>query len=38
MVIVSEKPGSFFFFSRDYRFIIKTIRHSEHKFLFSILC
>ncbi|KAH7913082.1 hypothetical protein BJ138DRAFT_1134290 [Hygrophoropsis aurantiaca] len=31
------KSGSFFYFSRDYRFIIKTIRHSEHKFLLSIL-
>lgn len=34
--IVSElgspgKSGSFFYFSRDYRFIIKTIHHSEHK-------
>jgi 1-phosphatidylinositol-4-phosphate 5-kinase len=31
------KSGSFFYFSRDYRFIIKTIRHTEHKFLRSIL-
>jgi 1-phosphatidylinositol-4-phosphate 5-kinase len=31
------KSGSFFYFSRDYRFIIKTIHHSEHKFLRSIL-
>jgi len=31
------KSGSFFYFSRDYRFIIKTIRHSEHQFLLSIL-
>ncbi|KAF5357119.1 hypothetical protein D9756_006799 [Leucocoprinus leucothites] len=31
------KSGSFFYFSRDYRFIIKTIRHSEHKFLLSTL-
>jgi 1-phosphatidylinositol-4-phosphate 5-kinase len=31
------KSGSFFYFSRDYRFIIKTIRHSEAKFLLSIL-
>jgi 1-phosphatidylinositol-4-phosphate 5-kinase len=31
------KSGSFFYFSRDYRFIIKTIRHSEHKFLRKIL-
>ncbi len=31
------KSGSFFYFSCDYRFIIKTIRHSEHKFLLGIL-
>ncbi|KAI0320937.1 hypothetical protein OF83DRAFT_1052107 [Amylostereum chailletii] len=31
------KSGSFFYFSRDYRFIIKTIHHSEHQFLRSIL-
>ncbi|KAF8591368.1 SAICAR synthase-like protein [Ramaria rubella] len=31
------KSGSFFYFSRDYRFIIKTIHHNEHKFLLSIL-
>ncbi|KAF5330151.1 hypothetical protein D9611_010588 [Ephemerocybe angulata] len=31
------KSGSFFYFSRDYRFIIKTIRHAEHKFLLKIL-
>ena len=31
------KSGSFFYFSRDYRFIIKTIRPAEHKFLLSIL-
>lgn len=31
------KSGSFFYFSRDYRFIIKTIHHTEHKFLRSIL-
>lgn len=31
------KSGSFFYFSRDYRFIIKTIRHNEHKFLRRIL-
>ncbi|OBZ65594.1 Phosphatidylinositol 4-phosphate 5-kinase its3 [Grifola frondosa] len=31
------KSGSFFYFSRDYRFIIKTIHHAEHKFLRSIL-
>ena len=31
------KSGSFFYFSRDYRFIIKTIHHNEHKFLRSVL-
>ena len=31
------KSGSFFYFSRDYRFIIKTIHHSEHAFLLRIL-
>ncbi|KAJ7579090.1 SAICAR synthase-like protein [Mycena floridula] len=31
------KSGSFFYFSRDYRFIIKTIHHSEHKFLLRVL-
>ena len=31
------KSGSFFYFSRDYRFIIKTIHHAEHKFLRSVL-
>ena len=31
------KSGSFFYFSRDYRFIIKTLRHAEHKFLRRIL-
>lgn len=31
------KSGSFFYFSQDYRFIIKTIHHTEHKFLRSIL-
>lgn len=31
------KSGSFFYFSRDYRFIIKTIRHSEKKVLMKIL-
>lgn len=31
------KSGSFFYFSRDYRYIIKTIHHSEHKFLRTIL-
>ncbi|RPB21448.1 SAICAR synthase-like protein [Terfezia boudieri ATCC MYA-4762] len=27
------KSGSFFYFSRDYKYIIKTIRHGEHLFL-----
>lgn len=31
------KSGSFFYYSRDFRFIIKTIRHSEHKQLRRIL-
>lgn len=31
------KSGSFFYYSRDYRFIIKTIHHSEHKQLLKIL-
>src|SRR5882757_9806655 len=31
------KSGSFFYFSRDYRFIIKTIHHNEHKFIRKIL-
>ncbi|KJZ71707.1 hypothetical protein HIM_08904 [Hirsutella minnesotensis 3608] len=31
------KSGSFFYFSRDYKYIIKTIHHSEHKFLRKIL-
>ncbi|KIY64547.1 SAICAR synthase-like protein [Cylindrobasidium torrendii FP15055 ss-10] len=31
------KSGSFFYFSRDYRFIIKTIHHNEHKFLRTVL-
>ncbi|CUA74210.1 1-phosphatidylinositol-4-phosphate 5-kinase [Rhizoctonia solani] len=31
------KSGSFFYYSRDYRFIIKTIHHAEHKFLRKIL-
>lgn len=40
--IVSElgspgKSGSFFYFSRDYRYIIKTIHHSEHKMLRKVL-
>jgi 1-phosphatidylinositol-4-phosphate 5-kinase len=31
------KSGSFFYYSQDYRFIIKTIHHSEHIFLRKIL-
>lgn len=31
------KSGSIFYFSRDYRFIIKTIHHSEHKMLRKVL-
>ncbi|KAJ3098394.1 Phosphatidylinositol-4-phosphate 5-kinase [Phlyctochytrium planicorne] len=31
------KSGSFFYFSQDYRFIIKTIHHSEHKFIRKVL-
>ncbi len=31
------KSGSFFYFSQDYRFIIKTIHHYEHRFLLKIL-
>ena len=31
------KSGSFFYFSRDYRYIIKTIHRAEHKFLRKVL-
>ena len=31
------KSGSFFYFSRGYKYIIKTIHHSEHKFLRKVL-
>ncbi|KAH6577382.1 hypothetical protein BASA62_000919 [Batrachochytrium salamandrivorans] len=31
------KSGSFFYYSQDYRFIIKTIHHSEHKFIIHTL-
>lgn len=31
------KSGSFFYFSRDYKYIIKTIHHSEHKLLRKVL-
>lgn len=31
------KSGSFFYYSRDYKYIIKTIHHAEHKLLRQIL-
>lgn len=31
------KSGSFFYYSQDFRFIIKTIRRNEHQYLRSIL-
>ncbi|KAI9278048.1 hypothetical protein BY458DRAFT_432505 [Sporodiniella umbellata] len=31
------KSGSFFYYSKDYRFIIKTIHYTEHKFMRNIL-
>ena len=31
------KSGSFFYFSRDYRFVIKTLHHAEHLYLRKIL-
>lgn len=31
------KSGSFFYFSRDYKYIIKTIHHAEHKLLRKIM-
>ncbi|KAJ3247460.1 Phosphatidylinositol-4-phosphate 5-kinase [Chytriomyces hyalinus] len=31
------KSGSFFYFSQDFRFIIKTIHFSEHKFIRRVL-
>jgi len=31
------KSGSFFYFSRDYKYIIKTIHRGEHKFLRRVL-
>ncbi|KAL1920437.1 uncharacterized protein VTP21DRAFT_814 [Calcarisporiella thermophila] len=31
------KSGAFFYYSQDYRFIIKTIHHSEHKWMRKIL-
>ena len=35
--VTSGKSGSFFYYSQDYRFIIKTIHHSEHLYLRKIL-
>ncbi|KAI0233089.1 Phosphatidylinositol-4-phosphate 5-kinase [Massospora cicadina] len=31
------KSGSFFYYSQDFRFIIKTVHHTEHKFFRKIL-
>lgn len=31
------KSGSFFYYSQDFRFIIKTIRKHEHEYLRKIL-
>ncbi|ORX54791.1 SAICAR synthase-like protein [Piromyces finnis] len=31
------KSGSFFYYSQDYRYIIKTVHHTEHKYLLKIL-
>ncbi|KAJ1924578.1 Phosphatidylinositol-4-phosphate 5-kinase [Tieghemiomyces parasiticus] len=31
------KSGSFFYYSQDYRFIIKTVHHTEHRFMRRIL-
>lgn len=31
------KSGSFFYYSQDFRFIIKTVHHNEHKFFRKIL-
>ena len=31
------KSGSFFYYSQDYRFIIKTIHASEHQFILKVL-
>lgn len=36
-LISSGKSGSFFYYSSDYRFIIKTIHHSEHKYILKSL-
>ncbi|KAJ1921686.1 Phosphatidylinositol-4-phosphate 5-kinase [Mycoemilia scoparia] len=33
----SGKSGSFFYYSQDFRFIIKTVHHTEHKFMRKIL-
>jgi 1-phosphatidylinositol-4-phosphate 5-kinase len=31
------KSGSFFYYSQDFRFIIKTIRKNEHEYLRKVL-
>ncbi|KAI9100538.1 hypothetical protein DFS34DRAFT_578773 [Phlyctochytrium arcticum] len=36
-LISAGKSGSFFYYSSDYRFIIKTVHHGEHKYLRKIL-
>lgn len=36
-IVSSGKSGSFFYYSQDYRFIIKTIHHSEHYFILRVL-
>jgi 1-phosphatidylinositol-4-phosphate 5-kinase len=36
-IVSSGKSGAFFYYSQDYRFIIKTIHHSEHYFILRIL-
>jgi 1-phosphatidylinositol-4-phosphate 5-kinase len=36
-LVSAGKSGSFFYYSQDYRFIIKTIHHSEHKFILEVL-
>lgn len=33
----SGKSGSFFYYSQDYRFIMKTVHRGEHQFLRKIL-
>ncbi|KND03212.1 1-phosphatidylinositol-4-phosphate 5-kinase [Spizellomyces punctatus DAOM BR117] len=36
-LVSAGKSGSFFYYSSDYRFIIKTVHHSEHKYMRKIL-